>query len=217
MALAAVLVAAGGSVIGWAATHQQRAPQPAAAAAGVLDPPAAGPSGRTRSPGPINAATAPRGPLLPRSMPTAISIPAIGAHSALQPIGSNGDGTLAVPQPGPHYDQAAWYTGSPTPGEIGPSIIEGHVDSAANGPSIFFRLGAAHPGDRIYVDRADHTKAVFVVNAVRRYRKDQFPTVTVYGNTDHAALRLLTCGGAFDRAAGRYRDNTVVFADLAVG
>lgn len=221
LATAVVLAAGGGSAIGWAATHQQTAPQPSAAAAGTLDPSAqaVSPSGPSRSPspsrvGPGVSAPPTRGPLLTRSIPTAITIPAVGVHSVLRPIGLDPDGALAVPQPGPYYNQAAWYTGSPTPGQLGPAIIEGHIDSAADGPSVFFRLGAAHPGDRIYITRADGHVATFVINAVRRYPKDQFPTATVYGNTDHAALRLLTCGGSFDQASGHYRDNTVVFAHL---
>ena len=85
---------------------------------------------------------------------------------------------------------------------------------AAAGPSVFFRLGALVPGDTVLVTRADRATAVFTVNAVRRYPKDAFPTAVVYANTDHAALRLITCGGAFDRASGHYRDDVVVFAHL---
>lgn len=152
--------------------------------------------------------------MLGRSVPVAISVRDLKIRSAVRPIGQNPDGTIAVPQPGPHYDEAAWYTGSPTPGQVGPAVIEGHVDSAAQGPSIFYRLGALTPGKRIEVTRADRSVATFVVDGVRRYPKDRFPTIAVYGNTDRAALRLITCGGSFDRARGHYRDNIVVFAHL---
>ena len=135
-------------------------------------------------------------------------------RSPLLQLGLAADGSLEVPQPGPHYDEAAWYTGSPTPGSTGPSVIEGHVDSAARGPSVFFKLGSLEPGETVLVTRRDGTTAVFTVNAVRRYAKDAFPTATVYANTDHSALRLITCGGSFDHATGHYRDNTVVFAHL---
>lgn len=134
--------------------------------------------------------------------------------SPLLQLGLDTNGALAVPQPGPHYNDAAWFTGSPTPGAFGPSVIEGHIDSAVEGPSVFFHLGALTPGDQIQVHRADGVTAVFTVNAVRRYPKDHFPTATVYGDTDRAALRLITCGGAFDHATGSYLDNTVVFAHL---
>lgn len=100
------------------------------------------------------------------------------------------------------------------PGQLGPAVIEGHVDSAAAGPSVFFRLGAPGPGDQAEVLRADGTTAVFTVNAVRRYPKDRFPTEGVYGSTNHAALGLITCGGPFDRTSGHYRDNIVTFAHL---
>jgi sortase (surface protein transpeptidase) len=119
-----------------------------------------------------------------------------------------------VPPPGPRYNEPSWFTGSRTPGELGSAVLLGHVDSAADGPSVFFRLGALHPGDKISVTRADHRVALFAVNAVREYSKTQFPLATVFGATDHAALRLITCGGSFDSAAGSYRSNIVVFAHL---
>jgi hypothetical protein len=154
------------------------------------------------------------GPVVAASAPVAIAIPAIAVNSGLQPLGLNPDGTLQVPQPGPLYNEAAWYKYSPTPGQPGPSVIEGHIDSAADGPSVFFRLGALKPGDQIDVTLADRTVAVFTVTGVRQYPKDAFPTATVYGNTDFAALRLVTCGGAFDSVTRSYKANTVVFAAL---
>jgi hypothetical protein len=225
LAAAGVLAAAGGSgCLAWAATHQVSAPRPSAAAAGRLDVPSGGTvdtggTGGTAAPAGSGGAagTAPgAGGVAPlaRSLPVSLDIPAIGVRSALLHLGLAPDGSLAVPQPGPRYDEAAWFTGSPAPGSVGPSVIEGHVDSAAGGPSVFFRLGALVPGDTVRVTRADGSTAVFTVNAVRQYAKDAFPTGTVYANTDHAALRLLTCGGAFDRATGHYRDNLVVYAHL---
>ncbi|HXR67708.1 MAG TPA: class F sortase, partial [Dermatophilaceae bacterium] len=119
-----------------------------------------------------------------------------------------------VPAPGPHYDEAGWYRYSPTPGALGPAVIVGHVDSAESGPSVFFKLGALRPRDKVRITREDGKVAVFAVESVRRFEKSQFPTQLVYGNTDHAALRLITCGGAFDRDTGSYTDNIVVLASL---
>jgi sortase (surface protein transpeptidase) len=129
-------------------------------------------------------------------------------------LGQAADGTLAVPPPGPHYDQAGWYRYSPTPGALGPAVIVGHIDSARSGPSVFFRLGELRPHDTIEVARADGSVAVFGVDDVRRFRKTDFPTGLVYGNTDHAALRLITCGGPFDDGTGHYLDNVIVTASL---
>jgi LPXTG-site transpeptidase (sortase) family protein len=151
----------------------------------------------------------------PAALPASVSIPAIGVQSELITLGLNADGTLAVPGPGPDYDKAAWFDGSPRPGDIGPAVIEGHVDSAANGPSVFYRLGGVEVGDRVDVTRADASVVTFVVDEVRVVPKDDFPTVDVYGNTDGPELRLITCGGPFDSAAGSYEDNVVVFASLA--
>ncbi|MGH3909580.1 MAG: sortase domain-containing protein, partial [Pseudonocardiaceae bacterium] len=102
---------------------------------------------------------------------------------------------------------------SPTPGEIGPSVIAGHVNYASV-PGVFTRLHEMHPGDTITVDRADGTNAVFTTYDVDRYPKAAFPTDRVYGNTETPELRLITCGGGFDDAAGEYLDNVVVFAKL---
>ena len=94
-------------------------------------------------------------PAVAAAEPVALRIPAIGVQSNLIKLGLNPDNSLEVPQPGPDYDKAGWFTGSPAPGEVGPAVIEGHIDSAANGPSVFFQLGAVTPGNDIEIDRAD--------------------------------------------------------------
>ena len=92
--------------------------------------------------------------------------------------------------------------------------MTGHVDSVEDGPSVFFKLGDLREGDNVRITRADGLVAIFEVDGVRVHPKEEFPTELVYGNTDHAALRLLTCGGPFDRASGHYVDNVIVFASL---
>lgn len=150
----------------------------------------------------------------PAALPASVSIPAIGVQSELITLGLNPDGTLAVPQPGPDYDKAAWYNGSPRPGDAGPAVIEGHVDSAANGPSVFYELGSLVVGDRAEVTREDGSVVAFEVYDVRVVPKDDFPTLEVYGNTEGPELRLITCGGPFDSTAGSYVDNVIVFARM---
>lgn len=102
----------------------------------------------------------------------------------------------------------------PAPGQTGPAAIYGHVDTAAAGPAVFFRLGDLTPGDTIDVTRADRSIAVFTVYRIAEYAKDAFPTMTVYGDTPDAELRLITCGGDFDPATGSYLDNIVAYARL---
>ena len=208
-----VLAASGATALGVAVVSQRSAPRPPPSAAGSIGSSsanaviAAGPSVSGAGPGVV-------GPVLPASEPESIEIPAIGVRSAVQHLGLNDDHTLQVPPPGPRYDIAAWYKHSSTPGALGPSVIYGHVDSAAEGPSVFFELGNLRPGDKVFVTRADGVRAVFKVNGVRSYPKEEFPTRQVYGNTDHAALRLITCGGPFDSEAGSYLENVVVYASL---
>jgi len=198
-----LLVLAGGAAIALALVGHNGAPQPPSSAAG------------TTSSAPATTATPSGGSgLLPRSQPGTIRIPAIGVTSVVTQIGENPDGTIAVPQPGPDYNKAAWYKYSPTPGQLGPSIIEGHVDSAKQGPSVFYRLGDLRPGNEVDVTLADGRVAVFTIDGVRSYSKDQFPTQVVYGNTNDPALRLLTCGGNFDASTGHYLNNIVAFGHL---
>ena len=79
---------------------------------------------------------------------------------------------------------------------------------------MFFELGAMKPGQKVEVDRADGSTAVFSVDAVGQYPKASFPTDKVYGTVDRAELRLITCGGVYDGDAGHHLDNVVVFAHL---
>ena len=189
----------------------------AAPSAGSVPPGVAPVPGPAPSPGPARDVPGPAttvvGPLLPEAEPLAVAIPSIDLGTPpLASLGLLADGSLEVPE---DYDVAGWYRGGPAPGELGPAVVAGHVDSAAEGPAVFFRLAELRPGAEILVDRADGTTAVFTVDRVAQYPKDAFPTTEVYGDTDHAALRLITCGGSFDRASGNYRDNIVVFARLA--
>ena len=193
-----LLIAGGAAAIGIAVGAQEHAPQPSLAAAGATGA----------------SAGQPRGPWLPRSLPVSVDIPAIGVNSKLLHLGVNSDGTIKVPSLDTRADEAAWYKYSATPGQIGASVIEGHLDGY-RGPAVFFRLGALRPGDRVDVTLADGITAVFRVTGVRQYLKSSFPAKTIYGAKGYAALHLITCGGAFDYATGHYLSSTVVFASLA--
>jgi sortase (surface protein transpeptidase) len=142
-----------------------------------------------------------------------LEIPQLQVRSELLQLGLNADQTVQVP-PLAKDSQAGWYKFSPTPGQLGPSVILGHVDSAEYGPGIFFKLGALRPGNTLSVTRSDRITAVFRIDRVVSYPKDRFPTLEVYGNTDSAQLRLITCGGKFDLSSHNYESNIVAFATL---
>jgi len=148
--------------------------------------------------------------VLPASAPVRVVVPSIGVDSGLLDLGLQADGTLEVP---PDGTSAGWYTDAPTPGELGPAVIAAHVDWQGR-PGVFHRLRDVRPGEEISVLREDGTTAVFLVTTVEQFAKDEFPTQTVYGDIDHAGLRLITCGGAFDGSARSYVDNVVVFAEF---
>jgi hypothetical protein len=145
------------------------------------------------------------------SPPVRLVIPAIGVATPLVRLGLEADGVMQVPT---DFGRAGWFDGGPRPGQLGPSVIAGHVDSRT-GPAVFYRLRELRPGQVVVVERADGTRLRFVVSHARSFPKDRFPTAEVFGPVPSAELRLITCGGEFDRARGSYRDNLVVFAGLA--
>ena len=165
-------------------------------------------------PPPATAGAAPSTPALSRSRPVSLAIPAIGVHTNVIDLGLGPRHTLQVPpltQAG--VQEAGWYDLGPAPGQLGPAVIAGHVDSY-QGPGVFFRLGALRPGDQIRVTRADRTEALFRIDAVDEYRKTGFPDRQVYGPVSYAGLRLITCGGRFDYQTRHYLSNIVIYAEL---
>ena len=127
-------------------------------------------------------------------------------------VGKNADGTVQVP-PLDDHNMTGWYRYGPAPGQRGPAVILGHVDSLT-GISVFYYLKDLHAGDRVYVTLADGKAATFVVDGVQKVAKDAFPTASIYGKASYPSLRLITCGGPFDRATGHYLDNIIVYAHL---
>ena len=133
---------------------------------------------------------------LPKSDPVSIDIPKIAAHSTLVPLGVNADNTIQVP-PVTTPLQAGWYTYAPTPGEVGPAVVLGHVDGNHQ-KGIFYRLKELTAGDRVSIARKDGTTALFEVTKVHQVPKQEFEKEGVYDDTPGPELRLITCGGVFD-------------------
>jgi hypothetical protein len=148
---------------------------------------------------------------LPPSPPLRLEIPAIGVSAPLVRLGVGRDGRMQVPG---DFQAAGWFTGAAEPGQLGPAVVAGHVDSRT-GPAVFYRLRELRPGDEIRVVRADRRVVRFVVESLARYPKPDLPAERVYGPTTAPALRLITCAGSFDRRRRSYRDNLVVEATIA--
>ncbi|WP_055695203.1 class F sortase [Streptomyces prasinopilosus] len=188
-------------LVGGAATHAP--PQPSAAQAHSASAEDGAGRGSGRPPG--------RAFALPPSPPDRIRIPAIGVDAPLTGLGLTGTGSLDVPPPG-RANLAGWYEAGTTPGETGTAIVAGHVDNA-EGPAVFYSLGALRKGGTVEVDRRDGTVAVFTVHAVEVYDARDFPDGKVYGAAGRPELRIITCGGDYSRTTG-YRGNVVVYAHL---
>jgi hypothetical protein len=185
-------------------------PATARAGSGVVVP-SAKPAPPPMAPGfevaALPAAPGAPGPPVP---PARLEIPAIGVSTPLDRLGLAADGTLEVPV---DFARAGWFPGGTLPGQQGPAVIAGHVDSRS-GPAVFYRLRELRTGDTVEVERADGVRLRFTVEALARYRKRALPTAAVFGPVAWPALRLITCGGTFDRDRGSYRDNLVVYARL---
>ncbi|MCX5398433.1 class F sortase [Streptomyces sp. NBC_00102] len=149
---------------------------------------------------------------LARSLPLRLEVAAIGVDTPVVRLGLAADGTVEVPAITAH-DRAGWYEHGPTPGQLGPAVMLGHVTVGSYGDGVFRRLGQLRAGDRVVVRLEDATAAEFSVFATRTVAKAEFPTREVYGNVDRPELRLITCGGARDGDGG-YQDNVIVFAAL---
>lgn len=141
--------------------------------------------------------------------PVRVHIPSIDVDADVIDLGLNPDRTLEVPE---DFEQTGWYTGRSIPGEPGPSVIAGHVDSN-DGPAVFHKLRELEEGDRVLIDRTDGQTAIYRVNGASEVAKSSFPTELVYGATSQPTLRLITCGGRFDGDEGSYDGNLIVFAD----
>ena len=157
---------------------------------------------------PSPAPTAPAG--LPSSRPVHVDIPALGVSEQTVDLGLEPDGTMQVPTgPAP----VGWFAESPTPGEIGPAVLAGHL--SWNGvDGVFRHLQTLKPGDEIVVTRADGSRPRFVVTEVAQYSKNAFPTARVYANTPGPQLRLITCAGDYNPGSHNYSDNVVVYATM---
>jgi hypothetical protein len=139
--------------------------------------------------------------------PVSLAIAAAGVDARVVPVGLRADRTMEVPA----ADLAGWYEPGPRPGEAGPAVIVGHVDSR-RGPAVFFRLGELRRGDRIVVGLQGGGARSFLVERVERRPKTALPTRRIWIRTRRPVLRLITCGGGFDRSTGHYRDNVIVYA-----
>ncbi|MER7704112.1 class F sortase [Kitasatospora sp. NPDC097605] len=192
-------VPADGSVPGQAA--------PPAIAAPAAGAPSAGAAG---GPGPAAPVTA--APPLKRSKPVRLRIPQINVDAPFTELALDPAGQLNAPPPD-DKNLVGWYAEGVSPGERGASVVAGHVDTT-KGPAVFLLLSLMLPGNKVEVQRADNTVAVFAVDSVETFAKDAFPDQRVYGKTPDAQLRLITCGGTYDKKRRDYLDNVVVFAHL---
>ncbi|WP_406092908.1 class F sortase [Streptomyces sp. NBC_01013] len=198
--------------IGPSADDKPPAP-PAAAAPATPAPAATGSSpaaGVPRQASPSPSPTA--APALSRSVPTRLKIPALAVDAPFTPLAIGASGRLDAPPPN-DKNLVGWFKDGVTPGERGASIVAGHVDTKT-GPAVFLQLRFLQPGSGVDITRADGTVATFKVDTVETFSKAKFPDKRVYADTPDAQLRLITCGGNYDRKAKDYEDNVVVFAHL---
>lgn len=142
--------------------------------------------------------------------PERIRIPSIGVDSVFEELGLGDGGRLDAPV---DYDLAGWYRDGVVPGQVGPAIVAGHVDSPT-ATAVFARIGELGLGDEVIITMADGSDLSFEVSGQTQSAKAEFPTSEVYSNVPAPELRLITCAGDFDSSIGHYLDNLIVFAEL---
>lgn len=193
----------------------QDAPAMPGTVPGTHAAPDTGPQAQQQEQAPREAAPVPWTPGVwqpppPDLEPAGMWIPEIDVAAPTHRLGLNDDGTLQVPG---DWDAAGWYEGRSRPGEPGPAVVAGHVDSRS-GPAVFHRLGELSRGDLVHMVYEDGLVETFVVTGSERHPKDAFPTDRVYGPTEAPTLRLITCAGEFDRGAGSYEENLIVYGEI---
>lgn len=148
------------------------------------------------------------------ALPRRVDLPSIGVQAPVVPRGLDRDGAIDPP-PYENPGTVGWYGAGTRPGAAGAALLVGHVDTRAK-PAVFYGLSAAQVGEKVRVVRADGVIAEFTVEDVRVVEKDRFDPAKVYGPRvrGRAELRLVTCGGTYDRKAREYTANVVVSAYL---
>lgn len=141
------------------------------------------------------------------AVPVAVEAPAVGLAAPLVPVGKTPDGALAVPD----FGTAGWYEHSARPGEPGAAVLAGHVDNTT-GPDVFFTLRDLAAGDEVVVRLRDGSTTTFVVDRTEVTDKDALPVERIFNDPARPELRLITCGGDFDRSTRSYESNVIVYA-----
>lgn len=187
--------------------------KPRASAGSAATATTAAPPSTTATPAPDSGGDAPevsgRNVNADRSVgaPTAVEIPSIKVRSSLLKLDTAPDGTAEVPA---DPQLAGWFSGGTRPGDEGPAVILGHIDSKT-GPAVFYRLRDLVAGAKATITTASGRRIEFTVDRVVEVAKREFPTSAVYGPAFGRQLRLITCGGTFDRSKGHYTDNVIAY------
>ncbi|MCX5341081.1 class F sortase [Streptomyces atratus] len=168
--------------------------------------------GSHAAPRPVTPSAPAVGPAMSRSVPTRLQIPSLAVKAPFTKLSIGADGRLNPPPPN-DSNLVGWFKGGVTPGERGAAIVAGHVDTTT-GPAVFLQLQFLKPGSTVDITRADGSVATFKVDSVETFSKAKFPNKRVYSDTPSAQLRLITCGGPYNRKAKHYEDNVVAFAHL---
>lgn len=145
----------------------------------------------------------------PVTEPVRVVIPAIGVDAKLIPVGLLDNGDMEVPP----FGLAGWYEPGPVPGSYGPAVLVAHVDTK-KGPDVFYRLKDLRPGDEVLVRGKDGDVATFAVDSKEQQLKTELPVERIWNDTWEPVIRLITCGGEFDRSTGHYLSNIIVFGHL---
>lgn len=147
-----------------------------------------------------------------KNPPTSVSIPALGIDAVpVEPRGLEANGNMSLPV---SPFRAGWYELGAAPNSpSGAAVLAAHVDSLAEGKGPFAALRTAQPGAEVTVLDATGTQHTYVIVSVDKISKAVVPWDRYFSLAGDPRLVLITCGGAFDAAAGSYEDNYIVTAE----
>ena len=142
----------------------------------------------------------------------AVSIEALGVDAPVVPVGLDAGGGVAVPD---DIGVVGWYESSALIGaQRGSSVLVGHRDEADVGLGALGAIESLAPGDEVAVTAEGGRNVRYVVEEVTYVEKASFSAIVeeVFDLEGPPRLILITCGGAFDDAAGSYLSNVIVTA-----
>lgn len=146
------------------------------------------------------------------SSPSKIFIPKLGVNTIIESVEKDEVGNMDIPS---NYNNVAWYSLGPKPGEHGSAVIAGHVDTPQGDLSVFGNLTKLTAGDQVVIKGTNGKELTFTVYKAQNYKLSNIPLEEIFARTGpEKKLNLITCSGTWDKTSKMYTDRYVVYARI---